>query len=152
LAGVLGGKPVELFSYAVNTGKTSIPYVAISIQLSPTTGLTFKLQKQGFGSKVMEFFGVHEITVGDPEFDAAWFVQTNQPDFFRAALLPELREKLMAAQRAGARGTFELKGGLLKYAEQGTFASAPQTARFVGLADLMRDLADVAEVAGTPSS
>jgi hypothetical protein len=148
LAGRLGGKPAEIFSYSVSNGKTSTPWIAISIQLTAASGLTFNLQKQGFRSKVLELFGAHEVTVGDPEFDAAWFVHTNRPDFFRAALIPELRAKLMTAQHSGARGAFELKGGVVKYAEVGTFAEAPRTQRFVALANLLRDLVDVAEVAG----
>lgn len=148
LTGFLGGKPVELYSYSVSNGKTSVTWVAITVQATAATGLTFHLQKQGFGSKVMEFFGVHEITVGDPEFDAAWFVRTNRPDFFRAALIPELRAKLMAAQHSGSRGAFELKAGLVKYAEQGSFAETPRAERFVALAGLLRDLVDVAEVSG----
>jgi hypothetical protein len=148
LAGTLRGKPVEIFSYSTSTGKSSTPWVAITIQLTVPNGLTFKLQKQGFGTKVMEFFGVHEVTVGDPVFDRAWFVRTNRPDFLRAALIPELREKLMVVQRSSSLGTFELKGGLVKYAETGTFANAPRMEQLVPLVDLLGDLADVAEVAG----
>jgi hypothetical protein len=107
------------------------------------------LEKQGFGSKLAELLGAHEITVGDPRFDAAWFVRTNQPEFFAAALIPELRDKLMAAQAMGARGKFELKDGVVKYAEQGTFADARLAGRLATLADVVGDLADVAEVAGT---
>ena len=98
----------------------------------------------------MEFFGSKEITVGDPVFDAAWFVRTNEPDFLSAALVREIRGKFMAALAGGAKGSFALKDGAVCYAERGGFYSAPLTRRLEQQVPLLRDLADLAEVfAGT---
>jgi hypothetical protein len=149
VSGNLRGKPVEVFTYSTGSGKTRKTWAAISVQPAGGGGLTFTLQKQGFGTKISELFGAREITVGDPEFDAAWFIQTNQPEYFRAALLPEIREKLMAVRRVGARGKFECNGGLMKYAEEGSFYQWQRSERFVALADVAGDLAEVVEVAGT---
>jgi hypothetical protein len=94
----------------------------------------------------MELFGAREITVDDATFDAAWFVQTNQPEYFRAALVGEIRDQFMAARRAGASGIFQLENGVVKYAEQGTFGNAGRRQRYELIAPLLCDLADVAEV------
>ncbi len=145
--GTLLGRKIDFFSYVTGSGKSSTTWAAVMAQAATAGTLTFTLQKQGFGTKIAELFGAHEITVGDGEFDAAWFVQTNQPEFLRAALIPELRAKLMAARRAGTTGKFELKGSEIKYAEVGTFADAKRIGRFAALADVMCDLAAVSEVA-----
>ena len=149
VSGMLRGKPVDVFTYSTGSGKTRKTWAAIAIQPAGAAGLTFALRKQGLGTKISELFGAREITVGDPAFDAAWFIQTNRPDFLRPALLPELREKLMAARRAGAQGGFEFNGGAIKYAELGSFYQTERIERFVALADIVGDLADIAEVAGT---
>ena len=143
--GLLRGKHVAFFNYTTGAGKTRKTWSAITARPSVTTSLTFSLKKQGFGTKIAGWFGAKEITVGEPVFDAAWFVQTNRPDFLRAALVPELQAKLLAAQRAGASGHFELKDGMVKYVELGSFTTA-RIARFPTLMDLTCDLADVAEV------
>ncbi len=147
VAGSLHGRHVRIFNYTTGSGKSSTTWSAITAELSAPSPLTFTLKRQGFSTKIAEFFGAHEITVGDAEFDQAWFVQTNQPDFMRAALIPELRAKLMAVLHAGLAGSFQLKGGEVKYAEIGTFADARRTSRFAALAEVACDLADVAEVA-----
>ena len=55
----------------------------------------------------------------------------------------------MRPQQAGVRGTFKLEQGSLTYTEQGSFASEALCAHFEPAADLLRDLADVAEVVGS---
>jgi len=143
--GRLRGKQVEIFNYSTGAGKSRTTWSAVSAQPPVRTDLIFGLKKQGFGTKIAELFGAKEITVGEPQFDDAWFVLSNQPDFLRAALVPELQAKLLAAQKAGANGHFELKDGTVRYAEIGSFSDA-RIARLPALVDLTCDLADVAEV------
>jgi hypothetical protein len=146
--GELRGKAVAIFTYVTGSGKSQQTWAALTVRPTNPGTFTFVLQKQGFDTKVLEFFGTHEIAVGDAAFDAAWFIRTNRPEFFGAALIPELREKLMAAQREYPRGKFELKDGVVKYYEPGNFSTAIQAARFAAAADVVGDLADVADVAG----
>ena len=147
IAGTFRGKNVRIFNYVTGSGKSQTKWSAVTAALAMPSPLTFKLKKQGFSTKIAELFGAHEITVGDAEFDKVWFIQTNQPEFMRAALIPELRAKLMAVLRAGLSGAFELQGGAVKYAEVGTFFGARRASRFAALAEVACDLADVAEVA-----
>jgi hypothetical protein len=108
--------------------------------------LQFDLTRQNFGSKIMEFFGVKEIQVGDAAFDAAWFVRTNQPEYFAAALVPAIRAKLMA--EVGDRrstGSYKLENGVVRYTELGGL-SAVAVERFATKLPILQDLADVAEV------
>lgn len=145
--GVIRGKRVEFFSYATGSGKSRVQWAAVTVTPPDAGGLTFGIDRQGMLTKIGELFGMKEIEVGDPVFDAKWFLQTNQPEFFRAAFLPELRTKLTALADQGLlRGAITLKDGVVEYKERGTFHNEAQCARIAGVVDLACDLADVAEV------
>jgi hypothetical protein len=140
------GRAVRLWTYTTGSGKSQKTWVAAGVRPRAHGGLTFRLSRQGAMTKVMEFFGVKEITVGDPAFDAAWFVQTNQPDFLRAALVPDVRARLLEAAGRAPDCEFALRDGEVVYAEQGGFANAKQCDRVESALPVLRDLADVAEV------
>jgi hypothetical protein len=150
LEGEQAGRAVRYWTYSTGSGKSRTTWVAVAVRPRAEAGLQFDLTRQNFGSKIMEMFGVKEIKVGDPAFDAAWFVRTNQPDFLAAALVPSIRARLMAepAGRWGAR--YKLENGLVQYVEQGHLSSAEVLARLERQLPLLHELADVAEVfAGT---
>lgn len=63
-----------------------------------------------------------------------------------APLIPEIREKLMAARQAGAKGRTRLEDGWVMYSEEGSFAKAEAVARLDSLLGLLLDLAEVAEL------
>jgi len=147
LAGEAAGRPLRFWSYQTGSGKSRTTWVAVSVQPRAAGRLTFELRRQGFTTRIMEFFGTKEIAVGDAAFDAAWFVQTNQPEFLAAALVPEIRARGMAALAARAKGSFSLKDGAVRYAEQGTLASAVQLARLQQQVPLLHYLADLTDVA-----
>jgi hypothetical protein len=143
------GKRLEIYTYTTGSGKSRTTWYALSAQPRADGGLKFKLARQGFGSKVAQLFGTKEIQVGDPEFDRAWFIETNRPEFFAAALLPELRAKLAAATTGGSRVSLKLEQGKVVYAEVGGFFNDDRCRRFLALADVVCDLADIAEVSAT---
>ncbi len=146
--GLLRGKPAELYGYTTGSGKSRIAWSALSIQPHAHGGLTFSLTPQGVGSKFAQLFGTREITVGDPSFDKAWFIRTNQPEFFAAALL-ELRARLTAALQNRPRPrqySLKLDGPRVVYVEAGDFNSPALRERFTHIAEVLCDLADVAEV------
>jgi hypothetical protein len=148
VSGTLRGKQVKFFNYSTGAGKSGdTTWSAMTAQVATPGTLAFTLEKRGFVAKIERLFGAHEVTVGNAEFDRAWFMRSNRPVFLRAALIPELRAKLMAALHGGITGKFELKGGEVKYAEIGGFSDQKRTDRFAALADVVCDLVDVAEVA-----
>jgi len=145
--GLRRGKYVRLYTYSTGSGKSRTTWAAVSAR---TRGrrLSFSLESQGVGSKIKEMFGIKEITVGDRLFDEAWFIRAEPAEFFRIALIPELRERLMAGRRAGLTGVFRCEQGEVRYAEVGGFADQGKVERYLLAADLCCDLADVADVAG----
>ncbi len=139
--GRIRGKAAALYNFTTGSGKSRRTWSALAVTPAATGGLTFKLSPQGFGTKLVQLFGAKEITVGNPGFDAAWFIQTNEPDFFRAALLPELQEKIRPC-----RGRFALEENQVTYVEEGTFADMERCRRMAAVMTVVGDLADVAEV------
>ncbi|MFI5356798.1 MAG: hypothetical protein ACHQ4G_05640 [Opitutales bacterium] len=140
-AGTIRGKFVRLYTYTTSSGKNSDTWAALAVEPAVPGKLTFALTRQGLATKLMEVFGAHEVKVGDAAFDREWFVQTNAPEFFVAALLPELQAKLRPLA-----GKWELKNSRVTYVERGTFADARRCDRFGATVDAACDLADVAEV------
>lgn len=143
------GKQVRLYGYTTGSGKSRTIWSALSVHPREVRGLTFSLTPQGLGSTFAELFGAKEITVGDPAFDKAWFIRTNQPEFFTAALLPELRARLTAAFDVRPRAwqpSIKLEHDAVIYAEAGDFNSEGRRERLALLVEVLCDLADVAEV------
>ena len=148
--GQLRGKRVEVFPFSTGSGKSRVQWSAVAATTVSSTELTFHLRRQGFGTKFLELFGAKEIQVGDAAFDRDWFIQTNQPEFFRDALLPEVREKISSLVRelgTQARGMeFKRIPYRVQYAEIGSFSDNDRCKRCERAADIVCDLADVAEV------
>jgi hypothetical protein len=148
IIGTVRGKQVEFFSYTTGSGKSRRHWVAVGVTPAVRVALTFRITRQGFVSTLQSLFGAKEIAVGDKAFDDRWFIETNKPDYFRAALLPEVRVKIDAAA-AGARKhvnvEFKLEDGRVRYAEVGAF-SEETLARYEAMLPLLCDLADLAEV------
>jgi hypothetical protein len=148
ITGVMRGKQVEFFNYVTGSGKSRTHWVAVAVTPAVRVALTFRITKQGFISKLQSLFGAKEITVGDKAFDDRWFIETNKPDFFRAALLPEVRMKIDAAAAAARKHVnieFKLEEGRVRYAEIGTF-SEETLARYEAMLPLLWELADLAEL------
>ena len=145
LEGEQSGRLVRYWTYSTGSGKSRTTWVAVGVQVPAGVALQFDLTRQNFGSKLMELFGVREIQVGDPVFDAAWFVRTNQPEFFTAALVPAIRARLMVEAASRPGGRYQLEAGFVRYVEQGSLAGLT-VERLAAKLPLLHDLADVAEV------
>lgn len=148
--GELQGKRVRFWAYTTGSGKSRQHWVEVAVAPRRPVALEFRIEPQGFRTSLAAFLGAKEIEVGDPAFDRAWFIRTNAPDAFAAALLPEIRDQLTAARAAGAQAAFRLDGGWVRYAEGGGFAERKRLTRLESLLPLLLDLADVAEACGGP--
>lgn len=145
LSGTVRGKRVDFFIYTTGSGKTRKTWAAIDVTPSVSGQFTFAVTRQGFFTKVRSVFGAKEILVGDKGFDDRWFIEASNPEFFGAALIPELRDKFDAAFTSGAKAAFKFNGTTVHYAEQGSF-NTKRCARYEALLPLLCDLADLVEV------
>ena len=146
VTGGMSGKRIEFFNFHTGAGKSRKLWSAVSAAAPAPGAMTFLLCRRNLGTKLRSFFGAKSIQAGDAAFDSRWFIQTNRPDFFRAALIPELRAALDAVSAGGMKGgIFKLEAGVVRYAEQGNF-NGERCARYETLLPLLCDLAAVAEV------
>jgi len=139
--GIIRGKKVRIYNYTTGTGKSKTTWSAVAVTPALHSKLTFALTHQGIGTKLLEVFGAKEIKVGDAAFDRDWFIRTNDPGFFSAALLVEMQQKIQAN-----KGRWKLADGQVIYSERGSFTDVGRTARFDSVVDVACDLADIAEV------
>lgn len=140
-AGAARGKRVRLHNFTTGAGKSRRTWSAVGVAPAADGGLTFQLGREGLATRLRRLLGAKEIKVGNAAFDDAWFIETNAPDFFAAALLPELQQKL-----DGLPGRWRLEDGVVTYAEEGLFSDDRRCARMPQALDAACDLADVAEV------
>ncbi|MCB1103439.1 MAG: hypothetical protein H7A44_01295 [Opitutaceae bacterium] len=139
--GTIRGKAVRIYNYTTGSGKSKTTWAAMTVTPGVHGGLTFALTREGFGSKVMSLFGAKEVKVGNAEFDDRWFVRSNAPEFFAAALLPEIQVKINRLS-----GTWKLENGAVTYTERGLFTDLARCERFASAVEPACDLADIAEV------
>jgi hypothetical protein len=149
LTGTRRGKAMEVSEHHTSLDRYVMTSSVMAVRPAPGGEMMFQLQfrlhQRSFLSGLGEKLGCKRLMTGDAVFDAVWIAWSNQPDYFRAALGPELRAKLMAARALGVLGTFEMLGGVMRYAEVGSLANTARCTRFAALADLVCDLAEVAE-------
>lgn len=148
LAGELRGRPAEVYKYTTGSGKSQQTWVALAVTVRKTGGLTFSIERKlVFLEFVARMFRRNEAKTGDVEFDKAWLLKTNQPDFMRAALLPELRQKIDGLVASGARApNFKLEICRVVYSEQGLLSTEAVCDRIAQAVDVVCDLGDVVEV------
>jgi hypothetical protein len=148
LVGVLRDKSVEFYSYTTGSGKSQQKWAAVAVSVKVASLLTFSLKRR---LSLFEFiarrFRKNAVEMGDADFDKAWVLITNRPDYMRAALLPEMREKILRLSGGGMRSAnYKHEFHTVQYSEQGSFSSAKLCDRFEEIAGLLCDLADVVEV------
>ena len=144
IQGTVRGRGVRFSKYTTGSGKSSISWVELAVA-AKANGFIFSLQPENFVWKIFEFFGQHEIKIGDEEFDKRWRINANDAPTLQMLLLPELRAKI--EQTSARFGEFYLDHDWIRYREQGTFSDAKRVARLEGMVGLMCDLAQAIEVA-----
>ena len=139
-------RQVRFFNFTTGSGKSRTTWSAVSAAIGSAGGFALELAPETFLSRIGIALGMQDIKVGDPEFDRAFVVRSNDPAYASAALLPEIRARLLSERKQGARGHLTVKAGEARYAEVGAFADAARIDRLAGMLEVICDLAEVAEV------
>ncbi|MDD2763212.1 MAG: hypothetical protein PHE83_04455 [Opitutaceae bacterium] len=146
LEGRYRNRAVRFYTYTTGSGKNSTTWGAVSAAVAGAGGLTLELFPENFLVRIATALGMQDIRVGDPAFDQAFIVKSNDPAYAAAALLPEIRARLLAERARGAHGRLSIKGGTVQYAEVGGFGNEARVNRLADLLEAVCDLAEVAEV------
>jgi len=139
-------RPVRFFNYTTGSGKSQTNWSAVSAGIGNDSGFTLELAPENFLTRIAAALGMQDIKVGDPDFDRAFLVRSNNAAYATAALLPEIRARLLSKLKQRAIGTLTVRAGVVRNAEVGGFDDAARVDRLAGLLDVICDLADVAEV------
>jgi hypothetical protein len=139
-------RTVRFFNYTTGSGKSRTRWSAVSAAVNGAAGFTLDLYPENFFVRIATALGMQDIRVGDPAFDPAFIVKSNDPAYAAAALMPEIRTRLLDERRRGAHGHLAIKDGEVRYAEIGGFDQEARVNRLAGMLEAACDLAEVAEV------
>ncbi|MBE2215272.1 MAG: hypothetical protein IAE82_15475 [Opitutaceae bacterium] len=146
LEGQSRGRPMRIYTYTTGSGKSRTTWCAISLTTRIPAGFSLKVSGENLFTKAGRVFGIDDVETGDPSFDEKFYVKSKQASYIRAALIPEVRMRLLdALAKHRSFGTFTAEGGEVKYAEMGTFANAKILGRFPDMLEIAGDLAEIAE-------
>jgi hypothetical protein len=145
--GERGGRAVRFFTFTTGSGKSRQTWQACGVRCENPQGFTFQLGTQNALSRLGTILGMQDVQVGDAAFDERFVVKTNDADFLRAALLPEVRAALLRCWASRATGAHvKLDGGEVVYAESGSFADTAVVARMKAVIEPLLALAALPEV------
>ena len=143
-------RQVRFFNYSTGSGKNRTTWSAVAAAVGGPGGFTLELLPENFVTRIATAFGMQDLRVGDPAFDPVFIVKSSDPAYAIAALLPEIRARLVEQRRRGVFGHLAVKAGEVRYAEVGSFDLAARAARLGDMLDIACDLAEVAEVYQKP--
>ena len=146
VAGRYRNRAVRFFNYTTGAGKNSTTWSAVAATVGGAGGFTLELFPENFLTRIATALGMQDIRVGDPAFDQAFIIRSNDATYAAAALLPEIRARLLAERPPSARGHLSIKDGEVRYAEVGAFDNEARVTRLAAMLEVVCDLAEVAEV------
>ena len=86
---------VTLDTFTVSTGKSTITFTRMRAPFVNRDGFRFTITRSGIFSPVARVLGFQDVEVGDPDFDKAFVVKTNDQPRVRTLLADaDLRAKL----------------------------------------------------------
>lgn len=146
VAGTWRTRTVRIYTYTTGSGKNRSTWCALAVSAAIPSGFSLKITGENFLTKAGRMLGMDDVATGDPAFDDAFYVKTSQPAYVRAALIPEVRMRLLDAwKKHRALGAFNAEGGEVKYNESGTFANSRICERFPAMLEIASDLAEIGE-------
>lgn len=148
VSGNFGGRQVLFYSTDGNTRYT--PYRRVVEVRSASAGsLTFSLRADGITSVLDELWAGKRMEVGDDAIDRTCIWHTNNPEYLRAALVPEILDQLkelLASGAVGHRFGIELADGVVRYEEESGEFEERDVLRLQNRLPFLQDLAAIAEV------
>ena len=140
-------RPIRFYTFTTGSGKQRQTWQAVGLACENRHGLSLGLVTQGFLLTLATRLGAQDLQVGDAAFDSRFIVRSNDAEFIRAALLPEVRAALLGAWSPRAMGAhLKLEGGEVVYAERGSFADAGMVERMKALLEPLALVATLPEV------
>jgi hypothetical protein len=93
LTGTLNGIPLYVDSYSRRSNNSSTTYTRYQVRY-PAPGFDFTLRREGGLTKIGKLFGIRDAEVGDPAFDGAFKIKTDDQTRIKQYLTPSVRAGL----------------------------------------------------------
>jgi hypothetical protein len=90
---------ITLDSFAVHTGKATIPFTRFRAPFVSKDNFRFKLQRRIFFSAIPDFFGRKSVRTGYPDFDKHFIVSTADEYKLKKLFASETIRELVAEQK-----------------------------------------------------
>lgn len=91
---------IVLDNYTVSDGETSTTYTRLRVPFVNPAGFRFQVYRKGPLSGLAKILGMQDIEVGDPEFDEAFIIKSNDEGTVRELLADaSIRQKIQALPR-----------------------------------------------------
>lgn len=91
LRGELEGRPVHIRRHVGRGG-----YALIRAPFRPPLGIGLEIVRASLLDRVGELVGLHDLEIGDPDFDRAFRVKAQAPERVQALLRADVRRALLA--------------------------------------------------------
>jgi hypothetical protein len=146
--GAIGGRRARIYEFSRGSGKSRTHWVAASVQCHGSSPLQLSLRTQGSAifEKLAGAFGYRDIVIGDRPFDSVFAIHGNDEAFIKAALIPEIRHKLIAFWPRARSGRIRVENNEAIYEEQGSLSGDRPRANVEKALTVLPDLAALAEV------
>ena len=144
--GAFRGRAVQIYTYTTGSGKNRSTWCALTVVASVPTGFSLKITGENLFTKAGRMIGFDDVKTGDSAFDERFYVKSAQSDYVRAALIPEVRTRLLEAWKTHRpSGAFTVENGQVKYNELGNFANTKLCQRFPAMLEIACELAEIGE-------
>ncbi|MCL2423392.1 MAG: DUF3137 domain-containing protein [Micrococcales bacterium] len=119
---------------------TDRTYFGVVVLQLPAPLPNVAVEREGFGARIAKFFGGEDIEIGSPAFDSAFRVRSDDPEFVRTLLTPDLVAWLMARNRSA--GPLIIMGGDLMTWHKGSLDHKTLPTTLTGLATFASRISD----------
>jgi len=154
VAGMIGGRRARLHEFTRGSGKSRTSWVAASVEILGPSALKLTMRSQGpaIFERIAGAFGYKDIVIGDPSFDSMFAVNGSDEVFLKAALIPEVRSRLVAFWPKASGGRITVgEGGEAVYEQQGSLTNARCRENLERAFPVLGDMAALAEVHASAS-
>ena len=138
------GRYLKLFMFTKGSGKSKKVYTAIELDCDNRQGVSLRLYREGFFSKIAKKAGMQDIEVGDKFFDDNFIIKSDNIDFPISFFDEDLKSQLNLLHKR-MKGELKITHDKVYYEEMVMMMNEKTLAHFHDFADFMNVVVDRVE-------
>lgn len=144
LEGTFLGRPLKVYMYTKNYGRSRKVFTAFTIQVDNIGEGNLKLFREQIYHKIGKSFGMIDLQLGNEQFDSQYIVQSYNLAFAKEVLHGKLIERLLKSH-ARFKGVLELRNDEIRYKEMCQLTNDLMRKHLVDMIDLAETIANRVE-------